>query len=44
MGDMSADVRHDLQERQHLEVIYGRYLRDEAQSEQAKAIRAGKTF
>ncbi|PIL33460.1 transporter [Ganoderma sinense ZZ0214-1] len=31
-------------ERQHLEVIYGRYLRDEAQSEQAKAIRAGKTF
>lgn len=30
------------QERQHLEEIYQRYLRNEAQSEAAKAIRAGR--
>ncbi|KAG6861712.1 hypothetical protein C0995_013281 [Termitomyces sp. Mi166 len=29
-------------EREHLNEIYGRYLRDEAQSEAAKAIRAGR--
>ncbi|KDQ50916.1 hypothetical protein JAAARDRAFT_41703 [Jaapia argillacea MUCL 33604] len=29
-------------ESQHYDVIYGRYLRDEAQSEAAKAIRAGR--
>ncbi|KAF8891850.1 glutathione-S-transferase [Infundibulicybe gibba] len=29
-------------ERQHLDTIYGRYLRDEAQSEAAKAIREGR--
>ncbi|PPQ64548.1 hypothetical protein CVT24_008450 [Panaeolus cyanescens] len=30
--------------REHLDVIYGRYLRDEAQSEAAKAIRAGRVI
>jgi glutathione S-transferase len=32
----------DAQERQHYEEIMGRYLRDEAQSEVAKATRGGK--
>ncbi|KAG6879137.1 hypothetical protein C0992_004954 [Termitomyces sp. T32_za158] len=31
-------------EREHLDEIYGRYLRDEAQSEAAKAIRAGRSL
>ncbi|EAU91255.1 hypothetical protein CC1G_06890 [Coprinopsis cinerea okayama7 len=31
-------------DREHLDVIYGRYLRDEAQSEAAKAIRAGRVI
>ncbi|KAG6920031.1 hypothetical protein DXG01_010099 [Tephrocybe rancida] len=31
-------------EREHLNEIYGRYLRDEAQSEAAKAIRAGRVI
>ncbi|KAA1470412.1 glutathione-S-transferase [Dentipellis sp. KUC8613] len=31
-------------DRKHLEPIYGRYLRDEAQSEAAKATRAGRSF
>ena len=33
-----------IQDKQHYAEIYGRYLRDEAQSEAAKAIRAGRAF
>ena len=33
---------HLLQEHTYYDEIYGRYLRDEAQSEGAKAIRAGR--
>jgi len=35
-------VKKTMSDKQHLEPIYGRYLRDEAQSEAAKAIREGR--
>ena len=34
----------NIQDREHYAEIYGRYLRDEAQSEAAKATRAGRSF
>ncbi|KXN85608.1 Glutathione S-transferase omega-1 [Leucoagaricus sp. SymC.cos] len=37
-------VKKTTSEREHYEPIYGRYLRDEAQSEVAKAVRSGKTL
>lgn len=33
-----------MQEKQYLQPIYDRYLRDEAQSEGAKALRAGRVM
>ncbi|GAO47059.1 glutathione-S-transferase [Saitoella complicata NRRL Y-17804] len=37
-------VKNVLSDREHYEEIYGRYLRDEAQSEAAKATRSGKAI
>ena len=41
-GAIGTDT--SIQERVHYADIYGRYLRDEAQSEAAKAIRAGRVI
>jgi glutathione S-transferase len=46
MGSLAAKLiataLRSLQDKEHYTEIYGRYLRDEAQSEAAKAIRAGR--